>query len=157
MAYGFCFSPKCLCAGVICRAYRQVCFAINDFPYDILKSAHLGYSAGTTDKVSRFFLLVFLRFRIVYSTCLVYTECTYFFNTHKRINTDVDFGGYLFDCHMLFDPALFNCAAECGIINFIKSIERIMLVVIHFESNAKQGSVFERAILNSMHDIRIRQ
>lgn len=69
------------------------------------------------------------------------------FNAHKCINADTDFVGYLFDRHMLFDPALFDCAAESGIINSIKSIERIMLVVIHFEFHAKQGSVFECAVL----------
>lgn len=79
------------------------------------------------------------------------------FDAHKRIDADTDFAGNLLDRHMLFDPSLFDCAAKGGIINFIKSIERIMLVVIHFEFHAKQGSVFERTILNSMHDICVRQ
>lgn len=70
------------------------------------------------------------------------------FNAHKRIDADTDFGGYLFDGQVFFYPALFDCAAKGGIINSIKSIERIMLIVIHFEFNAKQGSVFECAVLN---------
>ncbi len=69
------------------------------------------------------------------------------FNAHKRINADTDFAGNLLDRHMLFDPALFDCAAKGGIINSIKSIERIVLVIIHFEFHAKQGSVFECAVL----------
>gem|GEM_PF-5921304 len=79
------------------------------------------------------------------------------FNAHKRINADTDFAGYLFDGQVLFYPSLFDCAAKSGIINFIKSIERIVLVVIHFEFHTKQGCVLNCTVLYPVQNIRVRQ